>query len=184
MDDNELNDLFRSVPENDIEDQILNSPITKDEIIAAVMSLKNKKAAVLDGVFPEFFKECLHLLLPFLEKFFNKFFTSGQFPEDWTKSILLPIHKKDCGNYRGIVLIDSFSKIFAKIINRRLGFYVSIYNRISEAQAGFREDHSTEDNAFILRAEIDKYLSRKGLKLYTAFVDLRKAFDSVSRNKL
>ena len=152
------------------------------------MSLKNKKAAGLDGVFPEFFKECLHLLLPFLEKFFNRLFTSGQFPDDWTKSILLPIHKKgdreDCGNYRGIVLIDSFSKIFAKIINRRLGFFVSIYNRISEAQAGFREDHSTADNAFILRAVIEKYLSRKGLKLYTAFVDLRKAFDSVNRNKL
>ena len=44
LDDNELNDLFLSVPENDIEDQILNSPITKDEIIAAVMSLKNKKS--------------------------------------------------------------------------------------------------------------------------------------------
>ena len=58
LDDNELNDLFRSVPENDIENQILNSPITKDEIIAAAMSLKNKKAAGLDGVFPEFYKKC------------------------------------------------------------------------------------------------------------------------------
>ena len=61
---------------------------------------------------------------------------------------------------------------------------MSIYNRIAEAQAGFREDHSTVDNAFISRAVIEKYLSRKGLKLYTAFVDLPKAFDSVSRNKL
>ena len=61
---------------------------------------------------------------------------------------------------------------------------MSIYNRISEAQAGFREDHSTVENAFILRAVIEKNLSRKGLILYTAFVDLRKAFDSVNRNKL
>ena len=33
LDDDELNDLFRSAAENDIEDQIVNSPITKDEIV-------------------------------------------------------------------------------------------------------------------------------------------------------
>ena len=110
------------------------------------------------------------------------------FPDDWIRFILLPIHKKgnrdDCENYRRIVLVDSFSKIFDKIINRRLSFYVSIYNRISEAQAGFREDHSTVDNAFILRAVIEKYLSRNVLKLYTAVIDIQKAFHIVSRNKL
>ena len=59
-----------------------------------------------------------------------------------------------------------------------------MYDKISENQAGFREGYSTIDNAFILNAFVDKYLSKKGNKLYVAFVDFRKAFDSINRGKL
>ena len=56
-----------------------------------------------------------------------------------------------------------------------------MYDKISECQAGFREGYSTVDNAFILNAFVDKYLSKKRGKLYVAFVDFKKAFDSVHR---
>ena len=59
-----------------------------------------------------------------------------------------------------------------------------MYDLISECQAGFREGYSTVDNAFILNAFVDKYLSKKGNKLYVAFVDFKKAFDSIHREKL
>ena len=40
------------------------------------------------------------------------------------------------------------------------------------------------DNAFMLNTFVDKYLSKKGIKLYIAFVDFRKAFDSINRGNL
>ena len=81
-------------------------------------------------------------------------------------------------------MLDVFGKIYTSIINRRITFYVNIYGKISEAQAGFREGYSTIDNAFILNALIQNHITRKRSRLYVCFVDFQKAFDSVNRRKL
>jgi hypothetical protein len=52
-----------------------------------------------------------------------------------------------------------------------------------EEQAGFRANYSTIDHIFTLYSIVQKYLLNK-TKLYVAFVDFRKAFDSVNRNAL
>lgn len=51
---------------------------------------------------------------------------------------------------------------------------------IGEEQNGFRQNRSTTDNLFVLTniIEIDKKERRK---LSLAFIDLKKAFDSVNR---
>ena len=56
--------------------------------------------------------------------------------------------------------------------------------RIVETQAGFRRNYSTTDQIFNLYAIAQKCLKKKGQQLYIAFVDFRKAFDSVRHNKL
>ena len=55
---------------------------------------------------------------------------------------------------------------------------------ITECQAGFRKNYSIVDQIFTLYAIVQKCLRRKGQKLYVAFVDFRKAFDSVRHDKL
>lgn len=74
--------------------------------------------------------------------------------------------------------------MYTSILSRRLNLYINIFDTIAEEQAGFREGYSTIDNAFILNSVIQKQLSKKGRKLYVAFVDSEKAFDSVNRHKL
>ena len=59
-----------------------------------------------------------------------------------------------------------------------------MYNKIAEAQTGFRPGYSTVDNAFILNTVIESALSKSKGKLYVAFVDFQKAFDTVERTKL
>ena len=56
--------------------------------------------------------------------------------------------------------------------------------RIVETQAGFRRNYSTTDQIFNLYAIAQKCLNKKGQKLYVAFVDFRKAFDSLRHDKL
>ena len=123
-----------------------------------------------------------------LHKLFNRIFEHGEFPKDWCNSIIVPLHKRgdvhDPINYRGISLLDVFGKIYTGILNRRITFYVNIYSKLSESQSGFRKNYSTVDNAFVLQSLIDRYLSRKGRKLYMAFVDFKQAFDRVHREKL
>ena len=52
-----------------------------------------------------------------------------------------------------------------------------------EEQGGFREKRSTIDNIFVLHSLIN-LVTEKGGKVYTAFVDFRKAFDYVNRDCL
>ena len=187
--DQNIDDLFEEEPAADeIEDSIFNSEITEEEILRAVRSLKEEKAAGPDGIVPGLFIHSIDLILPIMHKLFNRLFSRGEFPEAWCDSIIVPLHKKgslnDPANYRGISLLDIFGKIYTSVLNRRVTFYANLYNKISESQAGFRENYSTVDNAFVLQSLINKYISRKGRKLYVAFVDFKQAFDKVSRGKL
>ena len=53
----------------------------------------------------------------------------------------------------------------------------------SDAQFGFKANHSTIDAIFILKYLIDRQMQAKK-RLYCAFIDMKKAFDSVSRTSL
>ena len=57
-------------------------------------------------------------------------------------------------------------------------------DKIVEMQAGFRRNYPTTDQIFNLYAIAQKCLNKKGQKLYVAFVDFKKAFDSVNHDKL
>ena len=51
---------------------------------------------------------------------------------------------------------------------------------LNENQAGYRKKYSTTDHVFVIKTLIDLYLSNKK-KLYCAFVDFEKAFDTIWR---
>ena len=123
----------------------------------------------------------------FFVKLFNEIFNKRVYPENWTDSIIHPLHKKgnpnDPNNYRGISLSDVSEKLFSTIINRRLQIWVDMNDTIGEQQAGLRKDYSTVDHVFTLLATVHKQLSLNR-KLYVAFTDFEKAFDSISRKLL
>ncbi|MEW8548219.1 MAG: reverse transcriptase family protein [Candidatus Thiodiazotropha sp.] len=173
---------------DDVEQVVFNSPITEEEILKSVKSMKESKSAGLDNLPPGIFIHCIDIIIPLVKRFFNRLLDLGEFPEDWGLSFIVPVHKKgdiNCvENYRGISLLDIFGKIYTSIINRRLIFVTNLYSIISEAQAGFRNGYSTIDNLFILQGVISKYLSKRHGKLYVGFVDFKAAFDSVHRDKL
>ena len=91
--------------------------------------------------------------------------------------------KDDPENFRGITLTSNLSKIFNAIINVRISNYLEENNLIVIEQGGFRKDYRTSDHIFVLQTIIQKYIN-KGNKLYSCFVDLKKAFDSVERQGL
>jgi len=165
----------------------LNQPITVNEIQFAIKSLKCQKAPGPDNLIGEFYKHSSTVILPYFLKLFNYIFDNGLFPEDWTVSILHPLHKKgdlnDPDNYRGISLLNICSKLYSFVLNRRISQWVELNNVVGEEQAGFRENRCTNDHIFTLLACVQKQLLRHR-KLYVAFIDFKKAFDSVCRDKL
>jgi hypothetical protein len=119
-------------------------------------------------------------------KVMNKIYETGKFPVAWKTSLLHLIYKgkgvsKDPGSYRGIALLSTLSKIYTRVLAKRLNDWFENRGAISECHMGFRKGWRTRDNIFIIRTIIDKYLARKRGKVYWMFVDLQKAFDTVVR---
>ena len=72
----------------------------------------------------------------------------------------------------------SRKKLFTSIINERLNSYADNIQLILENQAGFRRGMGTTDHIFSLYSLIELFKRHK-MKLYCAFIDFEKAFDSV-----
>ena len=82
----------------------------------------------------------------------------------------------ECGNYRGIKLLEIALKVYERVIERRIRETVHIHSN----QFGFMPGRGTTDPIFILRQVQEKILEGNR-KRYWTFVDLEKAFDRVPR---
>jgi hypothetical protein len=85
---------------------------------------------------------------------------------------------------RGIIVGSVISKIFAMVLESRLSCWAEERGIRARGQAGFKKDFRTTDNIFVLQTLIESRASWKGKKLFTCFVDIRKAFDTIPRAKL
>ena len=112
----------------------------------------------------------------------NKAWNESTIPEEWSKSILVPIPKKgdlsQCANYRTISLINHTGKILLIILLNRLKHQLEPH--LSEEQAGFRKDRITVHQILTLRLIAEK-AKRHGKKIYNCFIDFQKAFDTIKQ---
>ena len=76
----------------DIYDDVLNGPISSDEISRALKNIKNNKSGGCDGIAADFFKYANETLKNSLCALFNYVFDSGNYPEIWTARQIAPIH--------------------------------------------------------------------------------------------
>jgi hypothetical protein len=117
----------------------------------------------------------------------NKMLVSGNFPDRLKYAEVKPLFKNgdntDPSNYRPISILTSFSKIFDKIIYRRLYKHICENNIVTNEQFGFRPQSSTTNESFSLINEILEVLNKKKI-VGGIFCDLKKAFDSVNHNFL
>jgi hypothetical protein len=162
--------------------QIDLAPVTAQEIKKIIRSLKRTTSSGYDEVPPRVLKQSLLFIISPLTYLCNKSLTSDIF-SSWLKySQVIPIFKKgnkfEISNYRPISLLTSFSKIFEKIIYKRLANHASTHNILSKTQFGFRTKMSTGNAIYQLTNNILKALDNKQL-VGGIFCDLSKAFDCV-----
>ena len=166
----------------------LDKFITEDEISSIIDTSSNGKTPGIDSVSIEMIKCGKTVLLKPICKLFNLIFDSGSYPKCWNTDYIIPIHKSgtihDPTNYRPVVISNTFYKIFSKILCNRLVSYFNEKNLWKPNQCGFKKGHRTEDNVFILQSLYDHYVTNKSNKLYLAFIDFRKFFDTINRKAL
>ena len=165
----------------------LDVPITTEEVRKCISALKGGKACGSDNLLNEYFIEAGDILLSHITDLFNIILDSGYFPDNWAEGIIIPLFKKgnenDVNNFRGITLVTCVSKLFTAVLNNRINNWSEKYTKVSDAQFGFRKGFSTVDAVYTLHSLIQHFLNN-GKRLYCAFVDLKKAFDSVYRKAL
>ena len=122
----------------------------------------------------------LHLRILHL---FNMCWKRHQVPKEWLQSKVISLFKKgsrsDPQNYRGISLLDTTYKVYARIVNNRLKTITD--SLLLEEQMGFRKGRSCSDAVFAINQIIAKR-REYNLETHMAFIDFTKEFDSVNRN--
>ena len=154
--------------------------ILYSEVQTAINSLKRNKSPGSDGVTAEMLQAGGEPLSRQIHKLCNKAWHEGTIPEEWGKSILVPIPKKgdlsNCSNYRTISLINHTGKVLLIVLLNRLKSHLDPY--LSEEQAGFRKDRSTIHQILTLRLLAEK-AKRQGKKIHNCLIDFQKAFDTI-----
>ena len=82
-----------------------------------------------DGILAELFKILKDDAVKVLHSICQQILKTQQWPQDWKRSIFIPIPKKgnakECSNYHTIALISHASKVILKILQVRLQQYVN-----------------------------------------------------------
>ena len=173
----------------------LNAAISVEEVGIALVGLHNGRAKGMQGLPSELLRYAqlestpggpppVNILAPILAKVLNAAFQGGIVPSAVNGSLITPVFKKGdplcTGNYRPIAVTEPAMRLYANILSARLVKFTEDNNLRAQSQSGFRPKLSTLHSVFALQHFVDK-AKADGDQLYTCFLDLKSAYDSVQR---
>ena len=153
-----------------------------------VRELQVKKSMGPDNIHPKLLKLAGEAIAPALLDLFRYSIDSGTVFSDWKIARLTPIHKKDDesdpANYRSVSLLSIPSKILESQANDNIVQHVFKENNLaSDREWAYRPGFSTE-LLLIHLTETWRRLVDEGNVVALAFIDFKKAFDSVNHEIL
>ena len=163
----------------------LEPHILECEVKWASGSINTNKVSGGDRIPADLFQILKDDAVNILHSVCQQIWKTQQWPQDWKRSVFIPIPKKDnvkeCSNYCIIALISHDRKVMLKILQARLQQHVS--QELPDIQAGFRKGRGTSAQTAKIHCIIEK--ARKfQINIYFSFIDYAKAFDCVDHDKL
>ena len=164
------------------EKDLLDQPLTKEEIDKALTQQKSNKSPGMDGYSAEFYKKFWPQLGHYFMECVNECFLSGNLTSSQSQGLITCLPKTGKArnllkNWRPISLLNTTYKIISLCITNRLR---PVLDRvISHEQKGFLQGRTTADCTRLMYDIIweCEYKNIDGLIL---LVDFEKAFDSLS----
>nr|VZI19188.1 unnamed protein product [Spirometra erinaceieuropaei] len=165
----------------------LDLPPSLQETIRAVQQLSSEKVPGSDAIPAGVYKHGGPQLMDHLTALFQKMWRQGEVPQYFNDATIVHLYKRKgnrqvCDNHRGIFLLNIAGKIFARILLNRLNNHLE-QGLLPESQCGFRRHRGTTDMIFAAR-QLQEKCQEMRTHLYSTFVDLTKAFDTVNREGL
>ena len=125
----------------------LEPDILEWEVKWALERITMNKASGGDGIPVEQFQILKDDAVKVLQSICQHIWKTQQWPQDWKRSVFIPISKKgnakECSNYHTIAFISHSSKVIVKILQVRLQQYIN--HELLDIQAGFRKGRETRD---------------------------------------
>ena len=174
-----------------VTDEVLEEPgprcledfdFTVQDVVDSIMSIKPTASAGIDGIPALFLRTCADELKEPLFKFYRTSLDQGQLPDSLKVSKVVPVFKKGDKskpeNYRPISLTSHISKIFEKIVVKKMVEYMESMKLFNNTQHGFRSGRSC------LSQLLEHYMSiiemlEEGKVVDVVYLDFAKAFDKV-----
>ena len=174
-----------TLPPNSNKTGVLDYEINLEELKKAAYILRLNKASGFDSLSNEMILALLDVKPELIVVMFNKVFYEEKKVAKWSRAIISPIFKSgiemDPGNYRGISVLSCLGKLYSSVLNQRLLKYVLENKILNKAQLGFVAGNRTSDAHIILYNLLQ---SQCHANVYSCFIDFKKAFDSIPRDKL
>ena len=154
------------------------------EVMKVISELKSGKSSDIPI---HVIKQSSQIIAPHLVNYFNTCLREGFFPEELKTGRISPIYKKDdeqlLENYRPVSTLPVFGKILEKLIFNRVYSFLITKGIMHENQFGFRKGHST-NHALNYSINHIETLLKNNKHVLGIFIDLSKAFDTISHDKL
>ncbi|KAH6591511.1 hypothetical protein BASA50_008687 [Batrachochytrium salamandrivorans] len=175
---------------------ILDQDFSWNQIVAALLQMSPRKAPGDDGITTAFYQAALYMLAntqegvpptPFaraLLRVCGQVFASATIPRAWLCASIVSIDKKygdplNPGDKRGIALINVGLKLVCNVLQMRIERFAETKNLLSYEQAGLRKREECVGQV-VSPVDIIQRRQNAGLNTHVLFIDIRKAFDTVT----
>ena len=141
----------------------------------------------MDNISARLLKDSADVITTSLTKLYNRSLATSVFPAVWKCGKVTALFKSgdrcNANNYRPITILPTASKILERAVHSQVYSYLLRENILTRKQFGFRPKLST---AIALTYFTDNILDNldKGSIAGAVFLDLSKAFDTVSHDRL
>ena len=158
--------------------------ISSQSVYENIKSVNTNKSPGPDCISPKLIKLAGNAIFPSLINLYHESIKCRAVYSAWKIARLTPIYKKDdeidCGNYRPVSLLSVPSKIMESEVNDTIVRHVF---KVSNKQWAYRTGYSTELLLTHL-TETWRTALDSGIAVAVAFIDFKKAIDSVSHDIL
>ena len=137
---NKQNERHPRTEEAEVVNEEVNC-VSREKMKNALRRMKKGKVVGPDKLPVKVWKCMGEMGIKFLTRLFNRLLMGERMPEEWRRSVLIPIYKNKgdaqcCGSYSGIKLISHTMKIWERIIEARLRDRVEISEQQYEFMPG------------------------------------------------
>ena len=166
------------------EHTVLEPIIEEHEIRNALRATAPKKSPGIDEIPGLILHKAQNILMPYFLKLFNGIFRTGFYPLSWKNASITFLKKpgqKDSKNprhYRPISLLPVISKVFERVIQKRLNWFSNSCEWINRRQFGFQRNVGSEFAAWNFSNSIMTNFKRRK-ETVAIFLDINSAFSRI-----